>query len=1018
MEKISTNPKKLKYSILIMTCIVLCFFVYFLSSSFSIKEENNLSYVELKSNGYEMLEKGSYKITKKASWISKDKVELNIDIESIPDYIEKNNYVIILIDTSSSMDDKKLEVLKKSLKKFSETFLFSSNENNLLFNNDNSKYISLISFNQDATIISPFTNDINSIIESLNDLTTNTGTNYNAGLQLIPALMSGLDKNTSGTVITITDGRPTQNAHKILGTYYYLKDLFPNLKYTGIEFEMGEQSSQELSYYCSDIYKANSQNLYEKIILAKDQTNYYNQFKIEEEIATDNFSIDEKSLEITEGNIEIKDGIITWDFDEFYQTGTNQNLRITLNKKNNASKLFTSRNINVEVTNYGGVKNNSSSTDSPYLEKSYNVTYDLNPPNGCNIKEQYKYSYDIFTIQEKLSQIPICPGYQFKGWVSTKGDETSIRQDSFIMPTHDLVFKALWAKIDVKKSMYGTVIEKLNFNSLLKQEQSKGKTNVLTGTENDENPIYYYIGDKVNNNVLFADYCWQIIKTNSDGGIKLIYNGEYSNDKKCDIKDDNYIGTSEYNLEDSYLFSSGYIYDEAYPILNKNIGQYSKDEYLNKTIHNVSIYQKHYAFDTSYYYSKDISYIDNEYHLNNASKYDWSYDRLNLNGYYTCFSQTSTSCSNIYYIIDNKDPFNIYYYPLANGEESDAKELIFAKKAEYDNNLYNLKEMTKISLKNYTSDIYQNIIGDNYNYMCPDYSKSCSEVYYISSLNNEEEFNYIVYQNGQMFEQEYNNYLSNEQNNYYFSQEIIYENNKYKLQHPKKISPLNVSANELNNNHYTCLNNQIECEEIYYVIAFIENNFSKGKIFYLKISEGKNITDIIQDTANSLTKKSSKIKNELDNWYQQYLLPYSDYIEDDGFCSSLNVEEKSTLIPNNKVSSTMDIGFNQGCSDNKYLYTKDSKKGNGLLTYPIGLLSIDEFEKSIISDKSYLFSEYPYWTLTPTNMFEVGGIIDNTPTSTNIKTKLKIRPVINLNKKVEYYDGDGTTSNPYILYLS
>ena len=60
--------------------------------------------------------------------------------------------------------------------------------------------------------------------------------------------------------------------------------------------------------------------------------------------------------------------------------------------------------------------------------------------------------------------------------------------------------------------------------------KSSGNTNgkglyTLSSTVNDAYPVMYYRGDVVNNNVLFANYCWQIVRTTDTGGIKMIYNG-------------------------------------------------------------------------------------------------------------------------------------------------------------------------------------------------------------------------------------------------------------------------------------------------------------------------------------------------------------------------------------------------------------------------------------------------------------------------------------------------------------
>ena len=44
-------------------------------------------------------------------------------------------------------------------------------------------------------------------------------------------------------------------------------------------------------------------------------------------------------------------------------------------------------------------------------------------------------------------------------------------------------------------------------------------------SEHDTNPIYYYRGNVSNNNVLFGDVCWKIVRTTETGGVKMIYNG-------------------------------------------------------------------------------------------------------------------------------------------------------------------------------------------------------------------------------------------------------------------------------------------------------------------------------------------------------------------------------------------------------------------------------------------------------------------------------------------------------------
>ena len=71
----------------------------------------------------------------------------------------------------------------------------------------------------------------------------------------------------------------------------------------------------------------------------------------------------------------------------------------------------------------------------------------------------------------------------------------------------------------------------------LNNEGTKG-VYLRAGTQNvvGSYPVYYYRGAVENNNVIFANKCWQAMRTTDTGGVKLIYNGETGHV----YKDDNY----------------------------------------------------------------------------------------------------------------------------------------------------------------------------------------------------------------------------------------------------------------------------------------------------------------------------------------------------------------------------------------------------------------------------------------------------------------------------------------------
>ena len=85
---------------------------------------------------------------------------------------------------------------------------------------------------------------------------------------------------------------------------------------------------------------------------------------------------------------------------------------------------------------------------------------------------------------------------------------------------------------------------------------------VINGTENNENPIYYYRGEITNNNVLFAHFCWKIVRTTDTGGVKLIYNGTPTSTNQCNGSSTT-IGNSKYNDKYTSIDAVHYLYEDG-----------------------------------------------------------------------------------------------------------------------------------------------------------------------------------------------------------------------------------------------------------------------------------------------------------------------------------------------------------------------------------------------------------------------------------------------------------------------
>ena len=89
-------------------------------------------------------------------------------------------------------------------------------------------------------------------------------------------------------------------------------------------------------------------------------------------------------------------------------------------------------------------------------------------------------------------------------------------------------------KLIKNKSIYSSSI--VDFNRAANANDVNGLY-LLESTKDDTFPIYFYRGgsETVNNHVIFAGFCWRIIRTTDAGGIKLIYSGVPNSDSQCPI---------------------------------------------------------------------------------------------------------------------------------------------------------------------------------------------------------------------------------------------------------------------------------------------------------------------------------------------------------------------------------------------------------------------------------------------------------------------------------------------------
>ena len=206
---------------------------------------------------------------------------------------------------------------------------------------------------------------------------------------------------------------------------------------------------------------------------------------------------------------------------------------------------------------------------------------------------------------------------------------------------------------------------------------------------------------------------------------------------------------------------------------------------------------------------------------------------------------------------------------------------------------------------------------------------------------------------------------------------------------------------------------------------------------YVGYMYGNTFNSTYEET--NANENDSDIKKYLDSWYKQNIEDngLSEYIADSGFCNDRSL---STRVNNGDgVQTTGNHTYYAGydrytghspiltCPNatNDLFTTNTSDTGNKALTYPIGLITVDELMLGGLSDGymnrlSYTYSSYSYWTMSPRSFivttataygffaYSVGYASDDWVTHS-----LGVRAVINLKSDVQISGGIGTANDPY-----
>ena len=227
---------------------------------------------------------------------------------------------------------------------------------------------------------------------------------------------------------------------------------------------------------------------------------------------------------------------------------------------------------------------------------------------------------------------------------------------------------------------------------------------------------------------------------------------------------------------------------------------------------------------------------------------------------------------------------------------------------------------------------------------------------------------------------------------------------------------------------------------LYKIMGVTTDDFKYVDIKYGYVYYGTSSKEVAQTNTNDST-----IKTYIDNWYKTNIVGTTNeqYLADNIFCNdrSISIYTDTRYNTNTKpgygTNSTLyrwgfgpQRGTNYGnmkmmltCPQKNDAFTvSDTSKGNGALTYPVGLLSEDEIVLAggwdIRSNRHYLSIGQTWWTSSPQSAGRGASVWylysngDATYLDDGVNWNAGVRPVFNLKAEV-LAQGSGTATDPY-----
>ena len=606
----------------------------------------------------------------------------------------------------------------------------------------------------------------------------------------------------------------------------------------------------------------------------------------------------------------------------------------------------------------------------------------------------------------------------------------------------------------------------IDFSKTSEQDNTNG---IYMTTDTDSgNPVYYYRGN-VDNHLIFANYCWRIVRTTETGGVKLIYDGVPSNGQCNNTGDNSTIGDSAFNSTYNDNAYVGYMYGTAgsstYASTHANTN--------NSTIKGVidTWYQNNMTSYTSQLedavWCNDRSIVT-DLANSNGGNYS-SYTTLGYGTNKTLYgpaSRVGNKVSNptpTLKCAQNNDKFTVNT-SNGNGALTYPVGLITADEMAYAGGVHGSSNANS-SFYLYTGQYFWALSPSHFDgsnvrefdllstgglngyYVYRSYgvrpsvslqpgigmtggSGTAADPFVIAKpslydyiKDNADKTTTINFSQTSAASSTNGIYMTTDTDSgkpvYYYrgkvDNRLIFANFCWRIIRTTETGGIKLIYDGVPSNgqcNNTGSNSTIGDSKF-------NKNYNNAK--YVGYMYGSSIDDTTYTD-------DSTIKGVIDDWYKTNMTSYTSQLEDTVFCNDRSYTTSgSTLYFGAYTRLNTNKTPTLKCQNTKDKFTVDASNGNGALDYPVGLITADEmayaggvYGSSNTNSSFYLYTGQYYWALSPSDFYSSYARLFSLASSGGIDWSyvyysFGVRPSVSLQPGIGMTGGTGTSTDPFVI---